>query len=553
MKNSQTLKWIYKNSKKHIPAVIFLAVLSGLISVGYIVLSYISSFVIDIATKQRSGSITPFIVALFALILWQGILYIANSSIKVRTLGKLDMHLKGNMFSSLMRKEYSHIDKIHSGDILNRFTSDVEVVIMGIATIIPGAVGFIAKLSAALVIVTIYSYKITILVLIVGVIVGIAARIYSTYMKKIHKGVQESAGKTRSYMQECTENVIVVKVFNSIGNFGNKLNELMMKTVKLRIRRNMMSNISSVSMYFLFTGGYYVALAVGAFMINKGEITYGTLVALLGIISQIKGPITNISGIIPKYYSMLASAERIMELENLPKEETPMEMEETNKIYENLKAIEFQNINFSYDGTKDILVNSNMSIKKGEMVALIGGSGEGKSTIFRILLGLYKANSGEAYIDANEKYEIGSKIRSLFAYVPQGNLILSGTIAENIKFCKTDASEEEIVEAAKCADLYDFIMTLPQKFETVVGERGAGLSEGQIQRVAIARAILSGAPILLLDECSSALDEKTEKRVLENIKNKSDLTSIIITHRPAALNLCDSVYNLENGKLQKTE
>ena len=194
-----------------------------------------------------------------------------------------------------------------------------------------------------------------------------------------------------------------------------------------------------------------------------------------------------------------------------------------------------------------------MKVKKGEMVTLIGGSGEGKSTIFRILLGLYKAESGKAYINGDKDYDITSAVRSLFAYVPQGNLILSGTIEENIKFCKASASQEELIEAAKMADLYDFIMSLPQKFQTVVGERGAGLSEGQIQRVAIARAILSGAPILLLDECTSALDEKTEKRVLENIKQRKDLTSIIISHRPAALNISDKIYDLQNGVLNLKE
>ena len=553
MKNSKSLKWIYKNSKKYIPAVIALALLSGLVSVGSIVLAYISSYVIDIATGEMGGNIWLYIGALFALVLFQGIMFFINSSLRIRALGKLDMHFKENMFTSLIKKEFSYISKIHSGDILNRFTSDVDVVVSGIVSIIPSAVSLIARLGAALVVVTMFSYKLTILIVIAGIIIGIAARIYSRYMKKIHKEVQESAGKSRSYMQECTENIIVVKVFNTASSFAKKLREFLMKTFKLCVLRNTLSNISAVSMYFIFTGGYYLILAWGAFMISDDILTYGTLTALLSIVSQVRGPITNMSGIIPQYYSALASAERIMELENLPQEEEQISSEDAKEIYNNMKELRLSDVCFSYDATKEILKNANMKVKKGEMVTLIGGSGEGKSTIFRILLGLYKAESGKAYISGDKDYDITSAVRSLFAYVPQGNLILSGTIEENIKFCKASASQEELIEAAKMADLYDFIMSLPQKFQTVVGERGAGLSEGQIQRVAIARAILSGAPILLLDECTSALDEKTEKRVLENIKQRKDLTSIIISHRPAALNISDKIYDLQNGVLNLKE
>ena len=191
-----------------------------------------------------------------------------------------------------------------------------------------------------------------------------------------------------------------------------------------------------------------------------------------------------------------------------------------------------------------------MSIPKGEIVALVGPSGEGKSTIFRLLLGLWNDFSGEISIEGQENIPLTPAERGLFAYVPQGNLILSGSVAENIRFCRTDATDEEVEEAAKCADLYDFVKTLPEGFETHLGERGQGFSEGQVQRISVARAVLSGAPILLLDECTSALDEETERKLLENIKALGK-TAIIISHKKAALDICDRIYRLDNGRLNE--
>ena len=243
-----------------------------------------------------------------------------------------------------------------------------------------------------------------------------------------------------------------------------------------------------------------------------------------------------------------------MELEDIPDEPRAVEPKDIDEIYRDMSELKLRDITFSYDGIHNILSGAAMTVKKGEAVALKGTSGEGKSTILRMLLGLYKPASGSLTVMAGDKsYNVDPAVRGLFAYVPQGNMIFSGSIAENIRFCKEDAADQEVYTAAKCADIYDFIMTLPDGFDTVVGERGTGLSEGQVQRIAIARAILSGAPILLLDECTSSLDEKTERNVLENIKSMTDRTIIIISHRPAALELCDKVYELRDGAVIESE
>lgn len=548
MKNKSALNWIFKNTKKYLPAVLLMTLFSALISVGYIVLAYISSFVLDIATGDKEGNIRFYIALLFLLILMQATLYVVISSLRVRVSGKTEMHLKSALLTAITTKEYAGVSRFHSGDVLNRFTGDVGVVVAAFVGIIPNAVSLIARLVAAFVVIAAFSPKLVLVVAILGVVVALAARVYSVFYKKIHKKYQQAEGETRSYMQECTENLVAIKAFGSKNSFAAKLKEYLLNTYRIMLRRNMIGNISSVAVYILFTGGYYAALSWGAFMVSSSGMTFGTLTALLAIVSQIRAPITGVSGLIPQYFSALASAERIMELEEIPNEPRPVKKEMVQFIYANAISLNLQDVTFSYDGVHKILQQTNMQVNKGDIVSLVGTSGEGKSTILRMLLGLYTPEKGYIYVTTDEgRHIIDSSLRGLFAYVPQGNMIFSGTIADNIRFCNEKATEEEIIAAAKCADLYDFIESLPEGLNTVLGERGTGLSEGQIQRIAIARAILSGAPILLLDECTSSLDEKTERNVLNNIKSMTDRTIIIISHRPAALALCDKVYEVQNG------
>ncbi len=551
MKNSQALHWVYSNTKKYLPLVALQAVLSAAVSVGYVLLAYISSYVIDIAIGQMKGDIRFYIACLFLLIIAEAVLYILGSHLLVTVNGKLEIHLKNKLFLSLISKDYAAVSRYHSGDILNRFTSDINVVIGGVTGILPNTVGLAARLIAAVVVLLKFSKRLTAVILLLGVIVGAAARIYSVYYKALHKKVQAASGESRSFIQECTENTVVVKSFGMGAAFSEKLRALMKKTYRLIVRRNTVSNAANVGVFLLFTGGYYAVLAWGAFMIDKSVMTYGALTALLSIMSQIKAPITNMSGLIPQYYAMLASAERVIELENIADEPAPLEKQTVKEIYGNMRELRLSDIHFAYEKGHEILHCPDMRVKKGETVALVGNSGEGKSTVFRQLLGLYSPQSGEIAVDLSDGSSVAvtAALRGLFSYVPQGNMILSGTVGENIRFCKTDATEQEVTAAAKCAEIYDFIMSLPQGFDTAVGERGIGLSEGQLQRIAIARAVLCGAPILLLDECTSALDAETEAAVLANIKAMKNRTVIIISHKKAALEMCDGIYRVENGVL----
>ena len=252
----------------------------------------------------------------------------------------------------------------------------------------------------------------------------------------------------------------------------------------------------------------------------------------------------------PKYYTTIASAERIMELDDLQNEKE-INKKEINVLdtYKNLNSVEFENISFKYD--RDIILdNTSLSIKKGDFVAIMGISGIGKSTLLKLLLGVFNLNFGKIYLDTNNgKIPIDKNTRKLFSYVPQGNMLISGTIKDNITFINPDASDSEIEEVIRISCAKQFIDELPLGLETVIGEKGLGLSEGQVQRLAIARSLLADSPILLLDEATSALDEKTEKEFLTNLKALDNVTCIIVSHKKAALDICNKTIQIKNGKI----
>jgi ABC-type multidrug transport system fused ATPase/permease subunit len=362
--------------------------------------------------------------------------------------------------------------------------------------------------------------------------------------------VRKETGEVQSLTQECVENIVVIKSFSNRLPLSSRLDKIMQKLYKSKIHRNHINNVASSGLFIIFTVGYYATLCWGALSIASGGgiMDYGTLMAFLQIVSQIRTPLYNASGVLTSFYSTLASAERLMELENLPEENVDINLD-TGKIYADMISIKAENVSFGYNNDKQIIRDSSFEIKKGFCVAVTGPSGTGKSTLFRLLLGLFECNNGSLTVKSStDETTINASTRKLFAYVPQGNLILSGSIADNVRFCNNDVDDSKVIEALKDACLYDFIETLPDGINTIIGERGLGLSEGQIQRISVARALCCEAPILLLDECTSALDSETEIKMLNNIIAKRNKTVLFISHREAALSVCDSELHLENQK-----
>ena len=540
--NGRALKWIYCRIRRYIPLTAAVSVVSALSALSFVALALITKRVMDIATGDTTGSLLKSGILLFAVIAIQVLLSAAQSILNAYSNGKQTIAFRNYLFGVLCRKKYADISAYHSGDILNRFTSDIDTVVTSSVNIIPNVVSIATKIVAGIGTMLFMNPYIAAAVLLCGVTFPAIGRAINKRYKYMHKECQRTEGRTRAFLQECFENIVVIKTFISEAPFIKKLDSYMDDNFRLKIKRTSISVIANISLYALFTAGYYAVLLWGAGGLSGGTLTYGTLMAFLQLISQLRAPLQNVSGILPQYYSALASAERLMELEGAADEPFPATAERLEKIKEDFRTLEIKNLFFGYAG-ESVLRDFSLCAKRGNITAITGESGSGKSTLFKLILGLYEPQSGSIAI--NGEIPLDASLRGLFAYVPQGNMVLSGTVRENITMNNRTVTDEQIERAARAAEIYDYIISLPDGFETHLAERGAGLSEGQIQRISIARALLTNAPILLLDEATSALDEETETRVLANIKSMTDKTVLFITHRNTSLKVCDRIVHVE--------
>ena len=378
----------------------------------------------------------------------------------------------------------------------------------------------------------------------------VVTRFFRGRLKGLHKQVQEKEGKVRSFLQESLESAAVIKVFGAERKMLRQNDRNQREHYKIRMKRRAIGIVSGAGFGLVFQAGYVLALVWGAFGIFSGGMSYGTLTAVLQLVNQIQSPFAGLSSLFPQYYAMLASAERIIELENLPEEQKAAKALD----YVDFQRLEVSGLRFGY-GDKEVISRADFALNKGETAALTGISGGGKSTLFMLLLGAYRPDGGEIrFVSRSGEFPPGQETRRIFAYVPQGNCLFSGTIRENIAFLNdTEISDEAVMQAAKAACADEFIAQLPEGLDTHISENGHGLSEGQAQRIAVARALFSGAEFLLLDEATSALDEQTERHLLENISEMDGKTVLIVTHRPAALEICSRKLTLRNGVISEDD
>ena len=541
-KNSSSLAWVYRRTKSFIPWIILNTAFSVSSSILMIILAKLSKEIIDSAANDFSGQFLRATVMLFVFIVLQILIDAVSSMVNVRVTGKYIIKLRQYMFSSVLKKKYSKIFGTHSGDILNRFTSDIDTVSSGALGIIPTVLSMLSKIIVGGIALFMENKLFAAAVLLIGFIFPLAGRMISKKFKYLHKEVQKSEGKSRAFIQESFANIVVIKTFSSETPILGKLTDFMNDNLRLKLKRNLYSVLVHSTLYSFFTFGYYSVLVWGSYNLNSG-LTYGTLNYYLQLISILRAPLQNISSIIPTYYSMLASAERLIDIENIESEPDAVDDEKLKKTMREFEYIDVDNLAFAYDNEL-ILKNCSFRIQKQAITAITGESGSGKSTLFKLILGLYDASGGR--LTFNGTTNIDASTRGMFSYVPQSNMLLSGTIKENITLCNPDVSDEQIEKATKAAVIYDFIKDLPDGFDTVLSERGGGLSEGQLQRISIARALLFDAPILLLDESTSALDEETETQLLTNIKNMTEKTVIFITHRQTSLSVCDRIIHVDD-------
>ena len=548
--------WLKKETRPYGKGIFGLTVLSVCSVLFSLLFAYMVRYLVNSADQKNKDALLIFSVCLLGLVLLRVLFKTLDGFFSEKLRSKMFSTIRTRLYAKILRSDYGRIhEEYHSGELINRLTSDVQEVTVDTVGFVPTLVGMLVQCVGAIAALLTLNWKFTLLYVVCGGVFGGLAALFRNQLKIFHKNVLQADGEVRSYMQEGLGSILTVKAYGVEDRSEQKVNGLSDVYYQNRMKRNVLRAMMNALFSLLSNSGLILAVILCSVTIYRSpQADYGAMLSIILLLMQMQQPLTGFSSIIPVYYTRLASGERLAELDNLPTD-TLFETKNQDDLYENLRAISFEKIYFSYD-RENVFDGAIARINKGEIICLTGPSGAGKSTIFKLLLSVYTPTNGKVELcgdfDGKNTIELSAAHRELFAYVPQGNFLFSGTIYENLNFFAPETTpeqqKEDIANALKTA-CAEFVYDLPQGLETPLLEKGAGLSEGQLQRLAVARAILSKRPILLLDEATSALDSETEKKLLENIKGLQGKTCLIVTHRPAALQIADRVFYIDNGKI----
>lgn len=541
----KTLKWIGTTLGMRKWMVVVLAVIQSIMAISGIIFALLMRSVIDNAVAKDNAAFWQAVSALAILICLQIALRFINRFWEEDTHAAIENSLRQKMFQGILQTDFRRVKEYHTGELMNRITSDVSVVTDGAVTLLPSLTSMAVRIIGVLLVMGAIDWSIALVFLIGGCVVAALSVLPRKWQKKMHKRVQEADGEVKSHLQESLESLLVIHAFGCEEKIEKLSASKMAKHREMRRKRTNLYNVMGSGLRLCIQCGYIFGFVWCGLGIIEGKITYGTLTAVIQLIGQIQTPFANIGSTFPKYSQMLASAERLMDITEQAKcLGVERERSTREKVYQKMNSICFENVSFAYDTDRPVLQNESFSVKKGEFAALIGSSGIGKSTIMKLLLSVYQPQEGKIQVCTEDgELPLSELPAGMFAYVPQGNYLMSGPIWDVVGFAeKSDVIDrKKVEEACKAACAHEFICDLPNGYDTVLGERGDGLSEGQMQRLAVARAVYSGCPILLLDEATSALDAETERRMITSLKQMSEYTVFLVTHRKDVWELCDRV------------
>lgn len=550
-KKEKTILWIAGKVKGRILALILLTVLHICSAVLAVLFALGTRSVIDCAVDGLKEAFWIACVRQGLLILLTLVVSTWHHHLKERLLADLDRDWKKHLLDVLLHGEYAAVSGYHTGELLNRLNNDVRILNNAILTMLPGIASMITRLISALVVLAALEPWLTAVVVAGGVLVVLATGFLRRRLKGLHKRASAEEGKVSGFLQETLEKLLMVQAMDISDEMEHRADNLMESRYQIQRKRKNISVTASTCISILSYGAAFGSLVWCAGGILNGTMTFGTMTAVSQLVGQLQGPFVNLSAIAPQYTAMTAAAERLMELEQVGDTRvTPKQ--DAQALYSEMDGIRAEGLSFSYD--RDVVFDgAQFYLPKESFGVIVGHSGIGKSTLLKLLLGIYPPKAGGLYAQCPDRQQpLDRGTRGLFAYVPQGNLLLSGTLRENLIITCPQATEEQIQKAIWVSAMDDYLPSLPKGLDTVLGENAAGLSEGQAQRLSIARAVLSDAPILLLDEATSALDAQTERRVLERIRQLPGKTCIAVTHREAAAEYADWTLEVQNGKCRVT-
>ena len=543
------IKWILSHAKAVIPFLIFTTVISSASSLISVYNTLVSKSLIDSAISGNTSEVIKYLIIMISITLGMMLLSPITSLLSTHASTKLNQSIQKKLFEHIEYSNWLEQSKFHSVSLLTRITSDVATISSTLLSTIPNIISILVTLLASFSTLIYLAPSIAIIAVFIGPFLVLVSRYFSKKLKDLYKKAQEEDVKYRAFIQESVQNIMIVKAFCMEKINMNRLVQIQDNKYKIAMKNTKLSSMTGLAMSLCSNLAYFTIFCWGALNISTGVTTYGTFTAMLQLYSKVQYPFSSLASMFPGLISTIAAAERLMELEAIPLEKSS----ETEIIDFTNPEIAFENVSFEYKKGNKIINDVNLTIPYGETIAFVGPSGEGKTTLIRLILSLINPSSGKVYLKENNKEDTFNRdYRNLISYVPQGNTLFSGTIEDNLRYGNFEATEEEIYEALKNACALDFVNVLEDGIKTVIGEKATGISEGQAQRIAIARSFLRKKPILILDEATSALDPETEVKVLKAIKALSHKpTCIIITHRPSALNICHRIVRLEKGHLKE--
>lgn len=547
-------KWMLKYIKRYVWIIVIYCVI-GIVGTGMgLSISVVTKTLIDAVISHNDSTIFRSAVLAISFALGQTLFSSLTSWITAVISSKVNNEIRSEIYTKIVYGKWQDINDFHSGELLNRLEGDVSSISNGVITLLPNILSRTLNFFGALGIVLYYDATMAFLAMLSAPVLVLSSRFMIRQIRRYSKESREINGQVLSYSEESLQNIQILKAFDLTRDYAKNFRELLNTYRKVSLDFQKISILMTLVMSIIGIAISYACYGWGVYRLWQGAITYGTMTLFLSLTGSLSSSFSALVGLVPNVISIATSAGRVKEITEHDMESD----EERERALSIMQAseqtgVEFtaENVTFTYkDGINPVMREICFYAKPGETIAFVGPSGEGKTTILRLILGLLEPDSGTMQIKSSDGkiITVSDSTRRFCAYVPQNMSMFTGTIADNLRIVKPDATDDELIDVLKIAEIWDYISRLPKGLNTDVSERGVNFSEGQIQRISIARALLRNAMILVMDEATSALDADTEDRVLKNMMTyRPNVVRIITTHRPSMLQYCDRIYKIDES------